>query len=548
MYDTTIPPKVSQYGQAQEDKAKQLLTRHDKLKSDRGNFESQWQDITDLVRPNAQNFNRQTFAGDMRTLKIFDSTAGKCNRELASGLHSYGSSPTERWFNITIRNKDKLAKKLNVRAWLERQSDTIYRHYAKPTAGHKTSLHELYLDQGAFGTAVLYQDVDLKNRGLTFQCFPLASCVIAENSNGIVDTVFRMVEFTQRQAMQEFGEENPKEIREEKDPDKIFKFLHGVYPRKDRNPFKKNKKNKPFASCWVSKEYKKIVKESGFNSFPYHCPRWTKIAGEIYGRSPAMDCLPDIRMVNEMKKTLLKSAQKKVDPALVIDNDGFLLPISTAPGAMIYRDSSEGKIEPLLTGGDIEIGIEIIEQPRQHIGECFFVDWLRLQKENIQMTATEVMDRRNEKLQLMAPMLGRLESELYSPMIQRSYELLALIGEIEDAPPEMAGDQLIIEYVSPAVRAQMTGKITMIVQTLNDLTPVAAIAPSIFDRYNFDKIADVINDLRGITPEILRTDEELAALRKERKDMEQLQAGADVGTKVTGAVKNLAQAGALGRK
>lgn len=541
--------KVNAARQGQEDKAKEILARHERLKSDRGNFEQQWQDIKELVRPNAQDFNRQSFAGDQRVLKIFDTTAGKCNRELASGLHSFSCSPTDRWFNLTIGNKYKMTRSPKVRGWLEHASDTIYRHYSKPSANHKTSIHEAMLDLGAFGTAVIYQDIDLKNRSLTFQCFPLASCLISENANGIVDTLYRMVEFSKRQAIQEFGEDNlPQEIKDEKNQDKIFKFCHAVYPREGRDASKKDAKNKKFASCWVSKEYKKIVKEHGFNYFPYHCPRWTKIAGELYGRSPAMDCLPDIKMVNEMKKTLLKSAQKKVDPPLIIDNDGFLLPISTAPGGMIYRDSSEGKVEPLLTGGDIEIGIEILQQPREHIGQCFFVDWMRMQKEDVQMTATEVLDRRDEKLRLMAPMLGRLEGELYSPMLELSYFHLAMLGEIDDPPAELAGERIIIEYVSPAARAQMGSKVTMMNTTLQELAQIAPVAPTVFDRFNFDKYVDVVCELRGVTMEILRSDEELAALRKERKDQEQMAAGADVGGKVAGAVKDLSQAQSFARK
>jgi hypothetical protein len=528
----------------EDPKAKAILSRLDQRKSKRSNFDSQFQDIKDLVRPNTLDFNTKRAPGQQNNIQIFDTTAGKCNNELASGLHSFATSPSQRWFSVTTGNKYRLNRSMKSRAWLEFVSDTIYRHYSKPSAGHKTSLHEIYLDLGAFGNAVLFQDIDWKNKSLVFRAFPLACCWWSENNNGIVDSLDREVILTTTQAIQEFGEEAlPKEILDtlEKQPDKEWTFVHSVYPREKRDVKRLDGKNKKFASCWVSKELKVTVRESGYTSFPYHCSRWTKIAGEVYGRSPAMDCLPTIKLVNEQEKTVMKVSQKRADPPMVLDNDGFLLPVNTNPGGMIYRDSSEGKIE-LLETGDAGVAHESLREKREQIAQHFYVDWLRMQKDDVQMTATEVLDRRDEKLRLMSPMLGRLESELLSPMIQRSYELLTLLGEIPPCPDELRSERLIIDYVSPAALAQSGTKATTIIQTLREFAEIAPVAPTIFDRFNFDRIADTMTKLRGVTTDVLNTDEELAAMRKKRDDQQQLAAGADVGGKVAGAVKDLSQA------
>ncbi len=530
-----------------DDKAKAILKRFESFKSERGNFEAQWEEIRDLVRPNAKSFQGQEFNGDRRTLKIYDTTAGASNMELASGLHSYCTSPVDRWFNLSVQDKDFLDDSPDSLMWLEIVSDAMYKLYAKPSVGFNPTLHEGYLDQGAFGTTVIYQDWDSATANLHFRAFPLASCFIAENSDGQVDTLYRMIEYTTRQAIQNFGADNlPKKITEENNQDKMWSFIHAVYPRSDRNVRKMRQQDKAWASCWVSKEASAIVKESGYDSFPYHVPRWTKVAGEVYGRSPAMECLPTIKMINEMQKTILRAGQKVVDPPLVVDHEAFMLPIKTFPSALIYRDSSEGKIEPLITGGRVEIGIELITRAADQVSHAFFIDWLRAQKNNVQMTATEVVDRRDEQLRLLAPMLGRLQAELLSPLLKRTYELMNKAGMIPPAPPELARRKLIVDYVSPAAIAQNGSKIGAMSQTFRDLAEVATVAPTVLDRFDFDEVANQYVTLRNVSRKVLRTNEAMAALRKERKDMQTLQQGADVGGKIAGTVKDLAMAQAAG--
>ena len=328
------------------------------------------------------------------------------------------------------------------------------------------------------------------------------------------------------------------------DPDKLIDVVHWCGPRKDRDPKKMNAKNKPIASIWISLTTHETLLESGYDSFPYHVARWTKLAGEVYGRSPAKKCLPDIKMLNQMEKTILKAGQKQVDPPLILRNDAFMLPIKTAPGSLIFKEDEEAQITPLETKGNLPWGEEKAEQKRKFIQQCFYSDWIRMEKENVEMTAYEVQDRRDEKLRLLAPIFGRIASELLGPMIARSYTLLNQHGLIPPAPGMIAKAKLKVGYLSPAAMAQSSSKATLISRYLNDLTPLAQIDPSIMDAIDMDKMAQVLAVARGVPRIVLRSADDMAQMRQQKQQAQMMQQAAQTAEPVSKSIKNLADASA----
>jgi hypothetical protein len=454
------------------------------------------------------------------------------------------TSPASRWFFATVDN-EYLLEDDDVLFWLEVVSDLIYFHYGLSDVGFNPAVHESYLDDGAFGTSVLYQDVDMVSGRPIVRAFPLADCYISENSSGLIDTIYRKVEFTTRQSKQEFGVNNlPRKLLTEKDEDKPWNFVHAVYPRKDRNPEKYDSKNMPFASCWVNVDEKFTVKESGYNENPYAVSRWTKTAGEVYGRSPAMDCLPDIRMLNAMSRTVLRAAQKVVDPPIIADDDGVLLPLKTFPGAVILKSPGAAKPEPLLTNGRIDIGLDMMNQRRDFIQKCFFVDYLRRQQKKERQSQLEITDERDEMHRMMGPMLGRLQGEKLGPCLRRTYNLLNAAGKIPLAPEKLrrSGIPLRIVYISPAARAQMSNKIYALQQAINDSALVAQFAPGALDILDADQAVKQIFMLRDVSRKVLRNPEAIAEIRAARAQQQQLAQAAEVGSQAASGMKDLAMA------
>jgi len=548
---------VTEQPQATRDRVKIRSKRKEAMKNGRSQWDAQWQSLKDLVRPASPDFYNSQQRGEAVQNLIYDGTAGWAAEQLASGLQAFLTSPTDRWFNVTVKNTPVQFISHDVQLWLELVSDTIYSHYADSRVNFDPMMHELDLDIIVFGTGNLFQEWNSKDKHIVFRSHAVANCFIAENENNIVDTLIREIEWSGRQIERRFGglDNLPPKLRamlkKDNDPEKAYNFLHSVWPRKDRTPGLEVATNMPWASVWDCEETAEEVSVSGFNMFPYHCPRWMKIAGETYGRSPGMTCLPDIRMVNEMMKNLIQTSQLRIAPPIMMPSDGFSMPIQWKPyGINYYEPGSQDRIEPLNVGGDAVFGIEFLTYIREQITRCFYVDWLLLQKNNVEMTATEVLDRREEKLRLMAPMLGRLQSELLGPMLKRTYTLLNSKGLIPDAPEEMAGSSLDIQYVSPAAKAQFGTRAIAADRWIQSLTPLAqAYGPQVLDALNPDRSAQESATWHDVPRRVLNSNEEIEEVRAQRQTaadeetaLEQAKVESQVGVDTSTATRNIAAA------
>jgi hypothetical protein len=526
-----------------DDKAKALLDRFDDLNNERSTYEQNWQDIRELVRPGAADFQRQNSPGDVRTERIYDGTAPQALEELANALHSFLTSPSERWFILETVNATNDPEELE---WLEVVSDLIYTEYSGDGSAFNSSLQECYQDVAAFGNCVLNQEYI---EGLRFRAISLADSFITEDAGGKVDGVYRRVNMSNRQLEQMFGDAVPEAVIEEANSGKSKKYetLHMVFPRKDRVPFRLDKKNMPFASFWVMREPAPVVlRESGFRSLPYHVGRWTKLANETYGRGPAIKCLPDIRMLNRMEFTNIKAAQKAADPPLMVPSDGYLGNIKTAPGSLNMREPGAEKIEQMPTSDKILVALEYTEQKRNFIRQCFYSDWVKLVPKKERQTQFEIAELVEQQLRMMAPMFGRIETELIGPMIQRSYNLLLDAGKIPPPPNSLKGGRMKVAYTSTAAQAQKGQKAIQMARYTQELIPLAQVAPDVMDAIDTDGYAQLLALVRGTPRRILRTPEGIAAIREARAQAQQVQQLTETLEPASKAVKNLAEAQGAG--
>jgi hypothetical protein len=282
----------------------------------------------------------------------------------------------------------------------------------------------------------------------------------------------------------------------------------------------------PFISIYYDHEDKKIISTSGFNEFPFVVPRWLKSSSEIYGRSPSMTALADIKMINKMSETTIKAAQKMVDPPLLVPDDSFVLPVRTQPGGLnYYRSGTRDRIEPLNIGANTPVGLQLEDQRREAIRQAYFVDQL-LMSQNVRMTATEVMQRNEEKMRLLAPVLGRLQAEMLQPLITRSFNIMLRKGLLPTPPVSLQGSTIDIEYVSPLARSQRTGDVQAILRSLEIITPLAQMLP-VMDYLDSDKLVKHITDVLGVPRKVLRSDQEVAKIREEQQQAQQQQAQLD---------------------
>lgn len=529
-----------------------VVRRYDEARMHRQPFDADWTSIRDYVRPVTVAFNHTTGQfTSVRPETMYDGTASDALGELAAALHSYLSSAAERWFELQIHGVPKNQLSFDELQWLEAATNIIYAYYQRDDCNVNAALHEVYLDLGSYGTASVCQEWDATVQGLIFTAEPLAHSYFLENSKGRVDTMFNVRSWTLRQVEQEFGM-LPKKLMEmgNGSRDKMVEVLRYVGPRQDAAPGA-SPTRMAYRSLWICLTTKEVLMESGYETFPYSVPRWTKLAGEFYGRGPARQCLPDIKMLNAMERTLLKAGQKMVDPPLVLANEGFMLPIRTSPGSLIFKEDEERSITPLEFKGNLPWGEDKADQKRDFIRRCFYNDWIRREKKKREQSATEIVDDRDEMLRLFSPIFGRITNELHGPMIARSYYLLNRQGRIPPAPPGLMarGATLTVGYSSAASRAQMGSVANQISQFLQDIIPLVQVDPNILDAVNMDTVTQELAIARGAPRTILRSPDELKQLRASKQQAQSAQQAAQVAEPASKAIKNISdaqQAGGLG--
>lgn len=459
-----------------DDLANSVIRRWERLDGSRGAWKSHCQEVADYMQPDRADFTIQRSPGVKRMSKVFDAAPIWAAEQFAAGLHSRLTSPTLIWFSLKTED-DSLMQADGVQAWLDDTTQRLYALFNSPRHNFASQSHELYRDLGLFGLGIM-SVLENDRNDVLFSTRHLRECVIAENDEDRVDTLVRRWTYTARQAVDAWGDRCGEKVRAAaaETPDRTFSFLHAVQPRRDRDPQRADAKHKPFASVYVGLDDKCVISEGGFDEFPFLAPRLDKISGEVHGRGRGMMALPDVKMLNKMQELIIKSAQKIIDPPLMIPDDGFLTGIKTTPGGQnYYRAGSNDRIEPLRTGGDVNLGVALLSRAQQSVIRAFDVDFMLMPTDPSDpasagkgVTATYTVNDRDQKAQMQSPMLARLQGELLGPLIDRVFAIqwrrakamrFGPGAPMSMPPPALSGAKLRVEYVSPIAVAQKANQI-----------------------------------------------------------------------------------------
>ena len=506
-----------------------LLKRHRKLADERETFDTLYSEIADFCLPNAQEFDRLYFTGEDRNREIYDQTAQTAIDISSSSLIGLVANPASRWFHIEMTDEE-LNRNTAVTEWAEKAGQIALNHFNRSESGFYTALKSALQHTLAFGVpAIFLQEID---GYLDFKHVPLSEIAFAESYSGMVDTVFREREYTARQLIQK--EENDDwdispEVRKiaEEDPDKMIKVLTAIMPRDKEEVIEDaiDPKNYPVAGYYIDMQHRQLMHETGYHEHPLPVARWDKVPSEVCGRAPSMIALSDIKTLNACVRMFMFAMEKQIQPAVFLPDDGTVKVVDLSAGAVNPYDASKGRIEFLTGTADLGIVAQFIEQLRDNVRTAFYVDQLQLAAE-ANMTATEVLQRQDEKARLLAPAIGRIQTELLGPLVHRALLILIRNGTIPEQPPEIQGQEFKVSYVTPINRAQRSSDSQNIVQTVATIGQLAQIDPSILVELDMRKATREILDAHGVSG-LLQRDEkeadELLAQQQQQAQQQQLQ-------------------------
>ena len=533
------------------EKADEILRRQSWMADARGVFDAHWREIAERILPRSDVFRIKRVAGEKHTEKVFDATAGLALERFAAAMESMLTPRTQRWHKLRVPDEG-LNEDYEIREYLDAVTGMLFDARYSPRANFASQANEAYMSLGAFGTGAMFID-DSLGRGIRYRSVHLSELFIAENHQGIVDTVFRKFEMTVRQMAQRFGTDALSEAQRkalETNPDQAFDVIHAVMPRDEMEYGRTDFRGMPWSSCYVNCEGREILGEGGYRAFPYAVGRYVTAPREVYGRSPAMTVLPDIKMLNEMSKTVIRAAHKMVDPPLLLQDDGILQAFDLRPGALNYGGVDEqGRqlVHPLQSGARIDIGDAMLEQRRQVINDAFLVTLFQILVDAPQMTATEAMLRAQEKGALLAPTMGRQQSEFLGPLIEREIDILAAAGVLPPMPQALRdiGGAVDVEYVSPLNRAQRADEGVAILRTLESVIPLAQADPRVMMVFDPEAIARELASINGVPAKVLRSKQQVEDMMAEQQQAAEAQALLQAAPVVSRSARDLAQAQSL---
>ncbi len=493
--------------------AQDVVTRHRRARERRAEWESIWRECYDYALP-SRSGALSPAGGQAKPERLFDGTAPDAVDQLAASLLAQLTPPWARWFGLGPGTDSSPDERGLLAPELERVAAVLQSHFDR--SNFAVEMHQCYLDLAVAGTAsLLVEEAPLgEASALRFTAVPLPQIAFEESASGRLDATFRRWDMPVARARARFpGVELPAFAleRADRDPGATFAVIEAVLPCNHNGNHDGNDDGAEgfrylaVADSETGAEFgaaseATVLAQGRFAHSPFINFRWLKAPGEIYGRSPVMKALPDIKTANKVVELVLKNASIAVTGIWQADDDGVLNPatVRLVPGAIIPKAVGSAGLTPLEAPGRFDVSQLVLEELRARIRQAMLADKLG-QVSGPRMTATEVLERAAEMARALGATYGRLQSELLTPLLLRAVAILVRRGEIP--PLTVDGRRIALEYKSPLARnqARMDAQ-----HTLLWLEAVRALGPEGLAAVDHAQAARWLGRAFGVPGELIR--------------------------------------------
>lgn len=423
-----------------------LDQRYRRARERRRHFEPIWRDCLAYTMPQKVP-GLETVPG-RGAERLFDATAADAVEQLAASLLGELTPPWSSWFGLRAGPEIAGSEQAAVTEALEQVAARLQANFDH--ANFTVEIHQAFLDLVTLGTATLLFAEASTGRASSFRftAIPAAEMAIEEDADSVVTGHFRTTGLSLAALRTRWPDALLPPDLATADRDLPCRVIEAVVPRGNFFDYR----------AWLTDDEDTgrplaLLAEGSFEHSPFITFRWMKTTGEIYGRSPMMTALPDVRTANKVVELILKNASIAVTGIWLAEDDGVLNPanIKLIPGSIIPKAVGSEGLKPLEMPGRFDVSQLVLEDLRARIRHTLLVDRLG-PAQGARMTATEVLERSSETTRLLAAVFGRLQSELLTPLVARGLAILARRGEIPDV--RLDGRSVELRYQSPLARRQ----------------------------------------------------------------------------------------------
>jgi len=494
-----------------------VLAHWESLKAERKPWADTVTEVLKLVIPGRANMQVNT---DPRTYTVDresrDGTAKSSAYFMATGLLGNVCSQRSAWFK-TIPELPIHEDITGLREWLD-TVDRVFYHIFN-TGNFYASAWQGFLDSATAGLASIIMLEDLNEMTVNFTTYAPRGAYIETNASNVVDTFFHHFTLTARDILEEYPDaELPESFKTdaENNPFKRFEIINAIFPRKDRDIYKIDSVNKPFASVHILLGEGNLLRESGFDSFPLSVFRYEFDSEEVYPHSPSIDGYADIQRSNEISKATTDVAQLISNPTVAVPSEIFN-EYKIQPNFKLKVIDMERLPVPLQVGQGYPIGRDREELYKRMVEEHYFKPFFIMlaQADGVTMTATEVLERQGEKATVIGGLVSRLTKEFLDPIFARLFVIAARNKWIPEPPPELLirNIPLSIDYIGPLAQAQQRYLKTQgPVASLQTFLPLLEAFPNMALIIKEYELAKHVLDGGGMPSAIVRTEDEYNAI------------------------------------
>ncbi len=471
-------------------KTEHYLKRYQALKQTRSAWMNTWKELSTYIAPTRGVFEVQAPHAAKRIdhKTLLDSSASLAVGILGAGLMSGLTSPSRRWFHLTLRHA-YLKQLPGVSAWLLEVQKSIERALAKSNL--YAVLQSVYEEVSVFGTAAFLVEEDPQG-GIFCRPFTAGEYVLDIDEKGRVNTFGREFSMTAGQLASFFGIDNlPPAIRLELEGQQAsaqHQVIHLIFPNPQADSKWEDYMHFAYKSVYMLTDGT-LLREGGYHEFPVVAVRWeTKNTSEIYGRGPGWKVLGDVKMLQKMQKTKLVALDKNTNPPVMV-SASVQGEVNLLPGGITRCNSlTDAAVKPAYqVQADLSSLDDTMEQVRHTISSHFFADvFLMLSSQDSPTrTAAEVAERRQEKMLMLGPVFQRLKTELLDPLIERTYFILLRQGILPPAPEYLHGLELQVTYISTIAQAQRASAVEPLLQGLELAERIAQSDPASISQLDY---------------------------------------------------------------
>lgn len=496
-------------------KTEEIIKRAETAQKKKDLFEDLYRDAYEFALPQRQLYGywEGNSVGNKKMARVFDSTAINSTQRFANRLQSGIFPPQRKWCRLEPGPDIPAEKRQQAQAILDVYNEKMFTVIKQ--SNFDIAIGEFLLDL-AVGTAGMLVLPGDDVQPINFIPVPMFLISYEEGANGMVDKIYRRMRMKGESIQLQWRDaEFPTEVAQRiatKPTDEVELLEATVYD--------------PDRGDWCYHVIDKVSKEElvyrRMKSSPWIISRYSKVAGEIYGRGPLLTALPDIKTLNKTLELVLKNASLAISGVYTAADDGVLNPqtVKLVPGAIIPVARNGGpqgeSLKPLSRSGDFNVSQIVIQDLRANIKRVLLDE--SLPPDNMSArSATEVVERMKELAQNLGSAFGRLINETMVPLVSRILSVMDERGLI-DLPLQVNGLEVKVSPVAPLAMAQNMEEINNIMQFMQITQSLGAegqIAVKTGD------LIDFLGDKLGVPSAVRNTAAEREFLMEQQRQLQQ---------------------------